>query len=48
MMNILLIAVAFILQLITPNIIYIVLALFLLCVLMTEVFHHLKRKSAQQ
>jgi UDP-N-acetylmuramyl pentapeptide phosphotransferase/UDP-N-acetylglucosamine-1-phosphate transferase len=47
LMNILLIAISFTLQLFTANIIYIVLALFLICVLMTEVFHHLKRKSAQ-
>ncbi len=46
-MNIFLIVVSFTLQIFTANIIYIILALFLLCVLMTEVFQHLKRKSSQ-
>ena len=46
-MNTFLILVAFMLQMVTANIIYIVLALFLLCVLMTEIFQHLKRKTAQ-
>ncbi|MEI7662571.1 MAG: MraY family glycosyltransferase [Bacteroidota bacterium] len=45
-LNIFLIIFAFTLQLFTANIIYIILALFLLCVLMTEVFQHLKRKNS--
>jgi len=45
MMNIFLILIAFAMQLFTANIIYIVIGLFVICVLMTEVFNHLKRKT---